>query len=115
MSIDQRRAERVDVNVAAEVYTGSGVLEASTRNLSSSGICLDTDVALPEENVIGISIFLTEEGIEDPDEEPLNLKAQVVWCSERDDGGFSAGCRFDDLKEENQQKLNHFLTAVGEA
>ena len=35
--IEQRRAARFNVEVAAEVYTPSGVLSASTRTLSETG------------------------------------------------------------------------------
>ncbi len=112
--IEQRRDVRYFIKVAAEVYTGPEVIQASTRDLSGSGICLDTDNALNEGRTVGISIFLTMEGIEDPDTEPINLKAYVIWCSERDNGGYSAGCRFEDIQPENLEALTQFLQAVGE-
>ena len=110
---DQRRAARYDVEVSAEVYTVEAVLPASTRNLSETGVCLDMEHALPEEGTVGVSLFLVTDGIEDPDAEPLNIKARVVWCTERDDSGFSAGMRFQDLSGEGDQTLHSFLAQLG--
>lgn len=111
---EQRRAVRYEVAVSAEVYTAEAVLPASTRNLSESGVCFDLNQELPEDSVVGVSLFLVADGIEDPDAEPLNIKASVVWCTERDDGGFSAGMRFEGLTNEGNDTLNQFLSQLGE-
>ncbi len=111
-TIEQRKAERFDVEVSAEVYTLNAVLPANTRNVSDSGACLDLTEALQEDSTVGVSLFLTSDGIEDPDVEPLNIKANIVWCTERDDTGFSAGIRFAELTEENTILLEQFLAAL---
>jgi hypothetical protein len=111
---EQRRATRYEVAVSAEVYTAEAVLPASTRNLSESGVCFDLSQELPEDSVVGVSLFLVADGIEDPDAEPLNVKASVVWCTERDDGGYSAGMRFEELTSDGNQTLNQFLSQLGE-
>ena len=113
-TIDQRRAERYDVAVSAEVYTAEEVLPASTRNLSETGVCFDITQALGEDATVGVSLFLISDGIEDPDAEPLNIKAKVVWCSEREDTGFSAGMRFEDLTEDGTGTIKGFLSQLGE-
>lgn len=110
--IEQRGDARFNVEVAAEVYTENEVLTANTRNLSGTGVCLDIKSVLPEGSTVGVSLFLTFEGIEDPDVEPLNLKGHVIWCTERDDGGYSAGARFEGLTDANTALLAHFLTAL---
>jgi hypothetical protein len=112
MGLEQRRAHRYDVAVSAEVYTARAVLPASTRNLSESGVCFDLDEALGEDAVVGVSLFLVSDGIEDPDAEPLNVKAKVVWCSEREDAGFSAGMRFEELPETGQTVIKGFLSQL---
>jgi hypothetical protein len=111
---EQRRAVRYVVAVSAEVYTAEAVLPASTRNLSESGVCFDLAQELREDATVGVSLFLVADGIEDPDAEPLNVKASVIWCTERDDGGFSAGMRFVGLTEEGQQTLGQFLSQLGQ-
>ncbi|MBW2276192.1 MAG: PilZ domain-containing protein [Deltaproteobacteria bacterium] len=111
---EQRRAVRYDVAVSAEVYTAEVVLPASTRNLSGTGVCFDLNQELPEDTTVGVSLFLIADGIEDPDAEPLNIKASVIWCTERDDGGFSAGMRFEGLTSVGDETLGQFLSQLGE-
>ncbi len=112
--IEQRQAARFDVEVAAEVYTAKSVLPANTRNLSPTGVCLDTDSPMEEGSVIGVSLFLTSDGIEDPDIEPLNLKARVIWSTETDESSHSTGARFEELGEDEEAMLKKFLAALGE-
>ncbi|MCU0662856.1 MAG: PilZ domain-containing protein [Myxococcota bacterium] len=112
-SIEQRRATRFNIELSSELYTKRGVVQANTRNLSSNGLCLDTKEQLDEGGVVGVSLFLTNDGIEDPDREPLNLKARVIWCTEREDQGFSSGARFDELTKEQETLLNQYLVALG--
>lgn len=111
---EQRRATRYEVAVSAEVYTPEAVLPASTRNLSESGVCFDLQQELVENSVVGVSLFLVADGIEDPDAEPLNVKASVIWCTERDDGGFSAGMRFEGLTAEGNDSLKQFFNQLGQ-
>ena len=113
-AIEQRKATRFDVEVSAEVYTTSTVLTALTRNLSDSGVCLDMECGLNEGETIGVSLFLTSDGIEDPDTEPLNLKAEVVWCAQKDETRFFSGARFSDLTPDRVQTLKRFLSALGQ-
>ncbi|MCP4606775.1 MAG: PilZ domain-containing protein [Proteobacteria bacterium] len=112
--IEQRRTARFDIEVAAEVYTPNEVLPANTRNLSNTGVCLDITKAIREGSVVGVSLFFTSDGIEDPDMEPLNLKANVIWCTERDDSGYSVGAHFDEMTSEHIAMLAEFLSALGE-
>jgi hypothetical protein len=113
LGVEQRRATRYEVTVSAEVYTVEAVLPASTRNLSETGVCFDLEHELTEDSTVGVSLFLVADGIEDPDAEPLNIKASVIWCTERDDGGFSAGMRFDEPGSSGNETLNHFLAQLG--
>jgi hypothetical protein len=108
-----RRAIRYEVGVSAEIYTTDAVLPASTRNLSDSGVCVDIARALPEDADIGVSLFLVADGIEDPDAEPVNLRAKVIWCSERDDTGFSAGMRFEGIGDAETGAISSFLARLG--
>ena len=113
MKTDHRRATRYDVEVSAEVYTAEAVLPAATRNLSETGVCFDVSQELAEDSMVGVSLFLTSDGIEDPDAEPLNIKAKVAWCSEREDTGYSAGMRFNDLDEKAETTIKGFLSQLG--
>ncbi len=112
MGDDHRRATRFDVEVSAEVYTSESVLPAAARNLSETGVCFDVSQELAEDSMVGVSLFLTSDGIEDPDAEPLNIKANVVWCTEREDTGYSAGMRFKDIDEKGENTLKDFLSQL---
>ncbi len=111
MSKEFRRSARYDVEVSAEVYTTDAVFAASTRNLSDTGVRLNLPMELKEGITIGVSLFLTTDGIEDPDAEPLNIKAKVIWSSPRGDSGFSSGLRFDH-SETSQTAIHNFLSQV---
>jgi hypothetical protein len=113
MGIEQRQAARYNVEISAEVYTAEAVLPATTRNLSETGVCFDLSTPLVEDATVGVSLFLVSDGIEDPDAEPLNIKASVVWCTERDDGGASAGMRFVDINENGTTTIQTFLKQLG--
>jgi c-di-GMP-binding flagellar brake protein YcgR len=111
--IEQRLSARFNIEVAAEVYTPKEVMAAGTRNLSATGVCLDLRSVLEEGGTVGISLFFTSDGIEDPDAEPLNLRAKVIWCAQKDNASWSAGARFEDMDEIKQQQLNTFLATLG--
>jgi hypothetical protein len=112
MTQEKRRALRYDIDVSAEVYTTSGTLWANTRNLSNTGVCLDLNEELQEGAIVGLCLFLVSDGIEDPDSEPLNIKASVVWSSPREDKGYSSGLRFDSSDEVGRSAISRFLLLV---
>jgi len=112
MGIDQRHAARYNIEVSAEVYTPNAVLPAKTRNLSETGVCFDVSQELVENFTVGVSLFLISDGIEDPDAEPLNIKANVIWCSQRDDEGFSAGLRFENIDSSGIETIKGFLAQL---
>jgi c-di-GMP-binding flagellar brake protein YcgR len=112
MPIDKRQAVRYQVEVNAEVYTREAVLLAQTRNLSNTGVCLDLNTELAENSVVGVSLFLVVDGIEDPDAEPLNIKASVIWSSEKDSGGYASGLHFDTADENATRAIASFLTQL---
>ena len=109
---EQRQHVRFDIEVSAEVYTGSQVQPAATRNLSNGGVCLEMEGPLEEGSEVGLSLFLTLEGIEAADTDTLNVGAQVVWCSDRDAGGYLAGARFTKLEPSQAELLSTFLAAL---
>ncbi len=111
--IEQRLSARFNIEVAAEVYTKKDVLAAGTRNLSATGVCLDLPSMLEEGSTVGVSLFFTSDGIEDPDADPVNLRAKVIWCAQKDNESWSAGARFEEVNESQQQQLNTFLATLG--
>ncbi len=95
--MENRRAERKDVVLSAEVYTRSEeIIAAGAENMSDDGVCLTLSTEIPKDAVVGVSMFRVDDGIEDPDTEPINIPAKVVWCNKRHGPLILAGMRFVD-------------------
>jgi c-di-GMP-binding flagellar brake protein YcgR len=113
VSTEQRQFPRYPVEVAAEIHVGKEVAVAATRDISSGGVSLIIDHPLGEGQKINLTLFLTQDGIEDPDEDPFEAQATVMWSAERDGGSFTAGIRFDKVTPAQNAHLGRFLTAIG--
>ena len=95
--MDNRQAERQDVELGAEVYTRSErIIAAGTENLCEDGVCLTLRREIPEGTLVGVSMFRVDDGIQDPDDEPVNKPAKVVWCDKKPGCKIVAGMRFVD-------------------
>jgi c-di-GMP-binding flagellar brake protein YcgR len=112
MSQSTRQHERVDVEVAAEVDLEGTVLLAASKNLSAGGVALETESPLPKGATVGLSLFLTLEGIEDADVEPLTVQATVVWSTERGPGAYTAGVRYSRMGPAEKLQIETFVKAV---
>lgn len=112
MSQDQRQHQRVDVEVAGEVVVDGDVIGASTKNLSAGGVALLLDRELADGIELTLTLFLTQDGIEDPDQEPLEGPATVRWVAEREDGRFFVGLQFGALEGPAKERLDHFLKTI---
>lgn len=106
---ENRRAPRFAVSVSAEVNLGKRVLPVQTKNLSETGVCLVSRSPLEEGGQVNLQLFLTEDGIEDPDVPPLEVGANVIWASPGNDDDFLAGCHFSDLDGPKVKILQGFL------
>jgi len=109
MESNRRAHARFQVSLSIEVFTGNEAVYATAKNLSVGGLGIAAKVPLPEQGMVGISMFLVEDGIEDERTEPLNLKGQVVWCTPSDSGGYLAGLRFTALTPAHTRVIDHFL------
>lgn len=109
----RRQHARYPVQIAAEIEVDGEFSVSSTENLSEGGAALVVDRPLDEGTRVGLILFLTQDGIQDPDEEPFEADASVVWCAERDFGGFVAGVRFDPRPEGARHvQLQRFLRVI---
>lgn len=96
----------------AEVTLGAEVLAASTDNLSLGGAALVLDRAMSDGTAMTVSLFLTQDGIEDPNETPIEARATAVWSLPRDDGRHVTGVRFDSLDAGQRAQLERFLAVI---
>lgn len=68
-----------------------------------------------EGSKVGLTLILTQDGIEDPDEDPYQCQASVMWAAPQDDGRLLVGLRYLAPAPQEQQRLRRFLAAVAEA
>lgn len=113
MTADHRKHPRYAVEVAAEVSVGSSTIAASTQNISAGGVGLVLDVALAEGAQVALTLFLTQDGIEDPDSEPFEARATVAWTAPQDGGLHAVGVRFGAVTPAQREQLTRFLAALG--
>lgn len=107
---NRRSTLRFTHSLSLEIFTQNDVLPAMAMNLSSGGVGVHMSRPITAGEVVGMSLFLVEEGIEDETSPTLNLKGKVVWCKEREGGsGFTAGIRFLPLNKDGKHRLRHFL------
>ncbi len=97
--MEKRKAKRKGSVLSAEVYTRSmKVIAGGADNECADGVCLQVQDELKEGDVVGVSMFPVDDGIEDPDSEPINVPAYVVWCEKESEYIIRAGLRFVDLQ-----------------
>lgn len=110
---EQRKHKRYTVQLAAEVDVGGEIAVASTQNVSSGGVGLVLDRALKDGRKVRVTLFLTQDGIEDPDEQPFEATAMVMWSAEQDAGTWAAGVKFEQVSDAQKKQLERFLAAIG--
>lgn len=107
--IEQRKHHRHPVAVSCELVVRGETLDAETQNLSTGGAAILCDVPLAKGDVITISFFLTQDGIEDPEQSPFESSATVRWTEFADNDEYLAGVQFLAPSEEQKQQLTNFL------
>lgn len=112
MSQEQRQHARYPVELAGEVQIGAETLPASTQNLSGGGVAVLIDREVAGGAKLRVTLFLTQDGIEDPDVEPFEVVGAVRWVAEREDGLFAVGLQFAELEPAQAQLLGHFLSVL---
>lgn len=112
MSTEHRRHIRHPVEVAAEITTSGTTLVAATQNISEGGVGLVLDRPLEEGQDLALTLFLTQDGIEDPDEEPFEAHAKVAWAKTAGDTHV-IGVQFGAISAAQRAQLTRFLAAIG--
>ncbi len=111
---EHRAHPRFDVALRGELEHEGDTLAAETQNLSTGGVALKVRRPVPDGAVVSVMLFLTQDGFEDPDEEPLTTKAAVRWTAEGDNGRHVVGLQFAKLEGVKRARLDRFLSIVGE-
>jgi len=110
---NRRKHQRFRAAIAAELELDAEQYGGVTRDLSQTGASILVDAQAPLEDgaELALTLLLTEDGITDPDSEPLTLQAKVVWVAERKASGVLAGLHFIKPTASDNQRLALLLSA----
>jgi c-di-GMP-binding flagellar brake protein YcgR len=109
---NRREHVRFEVAVAAEITKDGQTLTAETRDVSEGGVSVLLGEPLPEGITIELLLILTQDGIEDANEEPFESPASVMWSATTEDGRAMTGLRFAKTQPAQRQRLQRFLVAI---
>jgi hypothetical protein len=84
-------------------------LHAETKNLSPGGAAISFARALTVGEVVTVSFFLTQDGIEDPDRSPFECAASIRWSKPAGDQRYEAGLQFLSPSRQQRSLLEDFL------
>ena len=105
----QRQFTRLALRMSAEVHTENGIFTAVTRDLSEGGVGIELAQLLREAELVTLGLFLVVDDVEEERVPPLWVKGRVVWASELDSGGATAGVRFEVITAQQAKWLRHLL------
>ena len=114
MTENRRKHIRYNVAVAAELMLDGDTCAGETRDISMGGVSVAVDRKIKENSSIELALILTQDGIEDPDEEPFETKADVMWNAPSDSGAWMIGLRFSNLGKAHANQLQRFIDALSQ-
>lgn len=112
MKDTQRRKEaRYPIRVAAEITFKGEMLVGATQNISSGGVAVLIERSIPQGAKVKVCLFLTQDGIEDPDEGSLEAPATVAWTKAQGKA-HGIGLRLEGLDATGAGRLRRFVQAL---
>lgn len=109
---NRRQSKRYDAEVAAEIDLEGEIYEGETQDISAGGVSAAFDAPISDGTVLALTLILTQDGIEDANEEPFETHAMVMWSAPSDSSETMVGLRFTQLEGAQQTKLQRFLSAL---
>ncbi len=109
----QPRAPRFNIRLSAELKIDNKVVAGTTRNLSTSGVCVEIDRMIAEGKQLGLRLFIVEDEIDSEGARGLDLVGTVQWASEAE-RGYALGIKFVNVTPAQAQQLQNALRAVGD-
>ena len=100
---------RVPVRISCELTLSGESLHAETKNLSPGGAAIYFERPLTVGEVITVSFFLTQDGIEDPNRSPFECAASVRWAKPAGERRHEAGVQFLSPSAEQRALLEDFV------
>jgi PilZ domain-containing protein len=109
---DSRVHPRYALEIDAEIRLGEQRIPARTRNVSSGGLSLIAEQAVPRGRLVTVTISLVFD--EEAMSEPLPLRGRVVWCTELGKDRYQIGATFESPTREERQYVELFLRYLKE-
>lgn len=109
----ERRHERYPVRISCELTISGQTLHAETKNLSSGGAAITFARPLTVGEVVTVSFFLTQDGIEDANRSPFECAASIRWTKPAGDRAYEAGLQFLSPSAQQRALLEDFLKRAG--
>jgi len=97
------------VRISCELTISGQTWHAETKNLSPGGAAITCERALTVGEVVTISLFLTQDGIEDPDRSPFECAASIRWSKPAGDQRCETGLQFLSPSGQQRSLLEDFL------
>lgn len=105
----QRQDNRYPVRISCELTISGQTLHAETKNVSTGGAAILFARPLTVGEVVTVSLFLTQDGIEDPDRDPFECAASIRWSKPAGDRMHEAGLQFLSPSAQQRELLSDFL------
>jgi hypothetical protein len=97
------------MRISCELTIAGETFHAETKNLSQGGAALYFNRPLTVGEVLTVSFFLTQDGIEDPERAPFECAASVRWARPAGKRGHEAGVQFLSPSTDQRALLADFL------
>lgn len=104
LNVSERTSYRVIVNVSKRENSHMAHIYCTSRDLSSSGILLETDGTLNKGDKITCSFFL-------PNSVRISAEGEIVRITEKEGGSKDYGVRFVDVPPSVESQITAFIEA----
>lgn len=98
---DRRQHPRLSMQVALDVTSGHNFYSASTRDISSGGLFIETDAVVPVGTELVVTLKFLDRRVEAP--------CEVVWALSDGDRPIGVGVRFVNLQPLVRKKIEEFM------
>ena len=106
-----REHPRYPVSISCELTISGETLHAETKNVSPGGAAVFFSRPLTVGEVVTVSFFLTQDGIEDARRSPFECAASIRWTKPAG-RRYEAGMQFLSPSEQQKELLREFLRQV---
>jgi len=104
-----RAHARYPVRISSELTISGETRHAEIKNLSAGGAAIVFERMLSPGDVVTVSFFLTQDGIEDAQRSPFECAASIRWANPVGERGYEAGLQFLSPSDEQRAQLLDFL------